>query len=314
MGLQKQKISNGVNKLFNKKKHFFILAFSALLLPYSVFASTMYIDTDHSDFFVGDTILFNVRIDSEGKNINAVEGEVLLDHAADGVSLTDINTAGSKFSLWLSKPFPSENNISISFTGGSPGGLISKDAVVFNIVLKLQEAGQVALSPSNIGVYLNDGQGTKDEVSIKDLIINVLPKISDAKAVDDWNVIISNDKTPPEPFEITLGKDPSIFDNQYFVSFFTADAESGVAYYEVQEGERGFVRAESPYILQNQSLKNLIKVKAIDKASNERIEELIPPTPTTLFNKNILFWIVAFIIVTVILYVFWRNFRRKIKI
>ena len=307
MGLQKQKISNGVNKLFNKKKHFFILAFSALLLPYSVFASTMYIDTDHSDFFVGDTILFNVRIDSEGKNINAVEGEVLLDHAADGVSLTDINTAGSKFSLWLSKPFPSENNISISFTGGSPGGLISKDAIVFNIVLKLQETGQITLSPNNIGVYLNDGKGTKDEVSIKNLIINVLPKISDAQSADDWSNIISNDKTAPESFEITPGKDPSIFDNQYFISFFTTDAESGVAYYEVQEGERDFVRAESPYLLQDQSLKNLIKVKAVDKAGNERIEELAP-SKMPLYQ---IFIIIGIIIVGIIILKIRRRLWRK---
>ena len=307
MGLQKQKISNGVNKLFNKKKHFFILAFSALLLPYSVFASTMYIDTDHSDFFVGDTILFNVRIDSEGKNINAVEGEVLLDHAADGVSLTDINTAGSKFSLWLSKPFPSENNTSISFVGGSPGGLISKDAIVFNIVLKLQETGQITLSPNNIGVYLNDGKGTKDEVSIKNLIINVLPKISDAQSADDWSNIISNDKTAPESFEITPGKDPSIFDNQYFISFFTTDAESGVAYYEVQEGERDFVRAESPYLLQDQSLKNLIKVKAVDKAGNERIEELAP-SKMPLYQ---IFIIIGIIIVGIIILKIRRRLWRK---
>ena len=103
-----------MNKLFNKKIYFFILAFSAALLPHSVFASTMYIDTNHSDFFVGDAILFSVRINSENKNINTVEGKVLLNYLADAVSLTDINTSGSEFSLWPSKPFPSESNTSIS--------------------------------------------------------------------------------------------------------------------------------------------------------------------------------------------------------
>lgn len=296
----------------NKKNYFFILALSAILLPYSVFASTVYIDAGHPDFFVGDTILFSVRVDSENKNINAVEGEVLLDHAADGVSLTDINTAGSKFSLWPGKPLPSASNTSISFAGGSPGGFNSKDAVVFNIVLKLQETGQITLLPNNIGVYLNDGKGTKDEVSVKDLIINVLPKKSDAQSADDWSTIISNDKTAPESFEIIVSQDPSIFDNQYFISFFTTDAESGVAYYEVQEGERDLARTESPYLLQDQSLKNLVKVKATDKAGNERMEELMPPVPVIPFYKNILSWIVILIIIVAIFYVFWRNFRRKI--
>ncbi len=299
----------------NSKKIYFILAFSAIFLPSSVLASSVYIDTNHSEFFVGDTILVSVHVDSESKNINAVEGEVLLDHAADAFSLTDINTSGSQFSLWPIKPLPSEHNARISFAGGAPGGFVSKDAIVFNIVLKLQKAGQIALSPNNIEVYLNDGKGTKDEVSVKDLIINVLPKKSDAKAADDWSRIISNDKTAPESFEITIGQDPSIFDNQHFVSFFTTDAESGVAFYEVQEGERGFVRTESPYVLKDQSLQSLVKIKAVDKAGNERIEELMPFAPTVPFYKNILFWIAVFIIIIIVIfYVFWRNFRRKMKI
>lgn len=306
----KSKMQNFNSKLKIAFRTGLILALSAVFLPYSVFASTVYIDTNRSEFFVGDTVLFSVRINSENKDINTVEGEVLLDYSAGAVSLVDINTAGSAFSLWPGKPTPSENNINISFTGGSPGGLISNNAIVFNIVLKLHEQGQVALSLGNIGVYLNDGKGTKDKVSIKDLIINVLPKISDAEPTDDWGTIISNDKTAPEPFEITLGKDPSVFDNQYFISFFTTDAESGVAYFEVQEGERDFVRAESPYVLKDQSLKNLIKVKAIDKAGNERIEELLPPAPPAVQYQTYLIWVV--IILTGLIFLFWF-WRRKIK-
>lgn len=303
-----------VGVLFNNKIKLFILACSAVLLPHSVFASTIYVDTKHSEFFVGDTILFSVRVDSENKDINTVEGEVLLDYLADTASLADINTAGSQFALWPSKPFPSENNTSVSFVGGSPGGFISKDAIVFNFVMKLRETGQITLSPNNIGVYLNDGKGTKDTVSVRDLTINVLPEKLDAPSADDWNTIISHDKTAPESFEITLGKDPSIFDNQYFISFFTTDAESGIAYYEVQEGAGDFVRMESPYLLQDQSLKNLIKVKAIDKAGNERVEEFMLPTPTTQLYKNTPYWIVLFLVITVILYVLWKKTRRGIKI
>lgn len=302
-----------MNKFFNKKIRLFLLACSAVFLPHLVLASTLYIDTDHTDFFVGDTILFRVRIDSGNTDINAVEGEVSLDYSADAVSLTDINTAGSKFSLWPAKPFPSENNTSISFVGGSPGGLLSKDAIVFNLVLKLQKAGQITLSPYKIGVYLNDGKGTKDAVGVRDLTINVLPEKSDAPSADDWDAIIANDKAAPESFKVTLGKDHSIFDNQYFISFFTTDAQSGVAYYEVQEGGSGYVRTESPYLLQDQSLKNLIKVKAIDKAGNERIEEFMPSTPTAPLDKNVAFWIVVLLVITVISYVFWKKIGRKIR-
>lgn len=298
-----------MNILFNKKIFFFILVLSAVLLPYSVFASTLYIDTDRSDFFVGDTIQFTVRINSENKEINAVEGEILLDYLTGAASLADLNTAGSPFSLWPDKPLPSENNTSVSFVGGSPGGLISTDAIVLNILLKLQKPGQITLSPNNIEVYLNDGKGTKDNVSINALQINVLPEQSDAPSVDDWNTILSNDKIAPESFDITLGRDPSLFDNQYFISFFTTDAESGMAYYEVQEGKGTFVRAESPYVLTDQSLLNVITVKAVDKAGNERVAKFMPTAPS---NMRLLFWIVAIlIVVSAITVMLWQSIRRK---
>ena len=124
-----------MEKIISNKKIYFLLVFSAIFLPYSAFASNVYIDTSHPDFFVGDTIMFSVRVDSENKNINAAEGSVLLDYLTESVSLIDINTSGSKFSLWPGKPLPSESNTSISFAGGSPGGFSSKDAIIFNIVL-----------------------------------------------------------------------------------------------------------------------------------------------------------------------------------
>lgn len=294
------------------KKIYITFALAAVFLPRSVFASTVYISTDRSDFYVGDSIIFTLRVDSENKKINSIDGGVVLDYPTESVSLVDINTAGSGFSLWPTKPLPSLNNTSISFAGGYPGGFTSKDAIVFNAVLKLQKTGTVTLSPNNIGVYLHDGKGTKDGVNIKNLAINVLPKTSDAEPTNDWSTVIASDKTAPQSFEVTRGKDPFIFGNQHFISFFTTDLASGVAYYEAQEGDRGFTRAESPYLLQDQSLASIIQVKAVDKAGNEKIEKLMPPL-AALFNKNILFWIFILLVVVALVYVLWRKFKRKLK-
>ena len=59
--------------------------------------------------------------------------------------------------------------------------------------------------------------------------------------------------------------------------FATIDKTSGVDYYEVKEGKHDFQRAESPYLLEDQSLRSKISVRAVDKAGNERIAEIIPP-------------------------------------
>ncbi len=297
----------------NFKSSFFILIFTFSIFPLFVFASNVYIDTRNPDFFVGDTIMFSVRIDSENKNINVVEGSVLLDYLAESVSLIDINTAGSKFSLWPGKPLPSASNTSISFAGGAPGGLNSKDAIIFNIVLKLQKVGQITLAPNNFSVYLNDGKGTKDGVNVKNLVIDVLPKKPDYKSVDDLSSLTSNDKTPPEFIEAIISHDSYVFDNQYFVSFFAVDKDSGIAYYEIKEGDHDFVRAESPYVLQDQSLKSIVQIKAVDKAGNESIvTPEIAALPGALY-KTYLTWIIIGLVIAAIIFWLWRLWTSRSK-
>jgi len=291
----------------NFKSSFFILIFTFSIFPLSASASTAYIDAQHSEFFEGDTIMFSVRVDSENKNINAVEGNVRLDYITESVSLVDVNTAGSKFSLWPGKPLPSENNTSISFAGGIPLGLNSKDAIIFNIVLKLQEVGQITLTPNNFSVYLNDGKGTKDEVSVKNLVIDVLPKKLASQAVDDWNTITSNDTTPPEPFLIYLGQEGSVFDGKKFLSFSTTDTQSGIAYYEVIEGDLPPVRSNGTYILREQDKSVKVTIIAYDTSGNFK-KEVYNPKYSYFNFKNIA--IIIVIIFAIFLFVIYKK-RKK---
>lgn len=54
------------------------------------------------------------------------------------------------------------------------------------------------------------------------------------------------------------------------------DKQTGIDYYEVKEGEGNWVKTESPYLLKDQARQSVIQVKAVDKASNERIETIQP--------------------------------------
>lgn len=281
-------------KIAPDKKIYFTLLLSVLFLPSSLYASIVYIDSSRSEFFVGDTVLFNVRVDSEKKSINALEGSVMLEYLPNMVSLIGINTSGSPFSLWPSRPLPSENNTSISFAGGSPGGLTSQDAVVFNIAVKLQKEGRLLLAPSAIGVYLNDGKGTKDQVRVKSLVIDILPPKSNSQPTDDWSSLTSNDTTPPEPFEIYAGQEGSVFDGRKFLSFSTTDGQSGVAYYEVLEGNLPPVRANDTYILQEQNKSVKVTVTAYDSSGNAR-KSIYNSTPYSASNLMILLIVVVLV-------------------
>jgi len=126
------------------------------------------------------------------------------------------------------------------------------------------------------------------------------------------------DTTPPEPFEPQIGQDPKVFEGKYFLSFATVDKMSGIDYYQVLEADRGGYQfgtkkkaewkiAKSPYLLEDQSLRSVIKVKAIDKAGNERIAEILPPPPKLTW-KDI---IIPLLILIGIGIIWWLIRKRK---
>src|SRR3989344_3267268 len=142
-----------MKKLLKNKINIIIII--VIFLPYSVFASTIYLETARTEFFVGDTILVDVKVDSENKDINTVEGNISLKYLPDTVVVKDISLSRSSFSLWPNKPSLSEDLKNIFFVGGSLGGLNSKDAILFKIVLDLKKTGQITLNPTDFSIYLN---------------------------------------------------------------------------------------------------------------------------------------------------------------
>lgn len=109
----------------------------------------------------------------------------------------------------------------------------------------------------------------------------------------DWSKEVSRfkamiDSTPPEDFEPQIGKDPAVFGGRYFLSFAARDKTSGIDHYEVSETPRiawkrieKWKMAKSPYLLRDQNLKSIVKVKAVDKAGNERIAKVVLPYKIT---------------------------------
>jgi hypothetical protein len=116
------------------------------------------------------------------------------------------------------------------------------------------------------------------------------------------------DSVPPQEFKPEIDRDLSIFEGKYFLSFITMDEISGIDYYEIKEGKRNFERVKSPYLLKDQSLRSKILVKAVDKAGNERISEIIPPAKPFPYEIVILILIGATVIWWLI-----KNLKLKAK-
>jgi len=115
------------------------------------------------------------------------------------------------------------------------------------------------------------------------------------------------DTTPPKNLTLRIGNDSSLFNGKHFLSFAASDKTSGIDHYEIIEGEyrkqEKWETATSPYLLKDQNLQSVIRVKAIDKAGNEEIAEIIPP------KKPFSYWIVGLSLLGGAVVIWW--FRKK---
>jgi hypothetical protein len=242
-------------------------------------------------------------------SINVIEGSVLFDK--EKFEVRELSIGGSILSLWAQNPSFSNLAGTISFVGGTPDGF-KGDGLILKAILRAKEAGEGTFSYlDDFALFLADGKGTRVKpifspltLSIKNRLPNVLPK-------NEWEEFIIGDTTPPVFVEAIISKDQRLFDGKSFISFFATDKDSGIAYYEVKEGESVFVRATSPYVLENQTLGITIELKAVDAVGNEVIitpqVSVSPEVPAAKY----LIWVFALIIVLAVIFMLYRKIKNK---
>jgi hypothetical protein len=283
------KMQNSKIKMQNYNSKFKIIIFSIfifLFLPLFVKGAILYFEPSKGEYHLGDTFIVDLRIDTEGECINTVKA--IVSFPKDLLEAKDFSTGNSILSLWLEGPKIDQKEGLISFVGGIPGGFCGPlpgepekpnllGRIIFRVVSRDVPRGLAEISfKEDSQVLLNDGFGTPAKLTLKEAIFTILPEKAEVPR-EEWQEELTKDDIPPEPFEIKISQDPSIFGGKYFIVFSTTDKQTGIDHYEVKEGKRDWKRAESPYLLEDQSLKSIILVKAVDKAGNERIAEYIPP-------------------------------------
>lgn len=258
------------------RKSFFKIIFVLLFLPSFGFGAILYFEPEKESLVKDDIFLVSLILDTEGEKINAAEVEI--GFSQENLEIFDISLANSIFVFFPKEP-QLEKEGKIYFVGGVPHGFEGKGKILtlaFKVISEQKQETEILILPSS-QVFLNDGKGTKAFLKTKKAVFSLNEK--KAFPQNEWEKILKEDKNPPEPFEIVLAKDPLIFEGKYFIAFYTKDNESGIDHYEVKEGKRPWKIAKSPYLLEDQTLKEPIFVKAVDKAKNERIAKLFPKKP-----------------------------------
>lgn len=279
--------------------------FLFLLLPLASHAASLYIDPASSSIARGDAIKLSVRLDTDeaaGECVNAVDGVI---HYSENIAPVDISIGDSILSMWVEQPIINSIDRTITFAGGIPNGYcgrIAGDPRLTNTLVELifrspgfsigssddgPNVATVGFAPES-AAYLNDGFGTKAELTSYGATIELLD-VPGTSLSDTWREELLDDEIAPEEFSISLQKDTSAFGGKYFIEFNTSDKQTGIDQYQVIEEPLSQIdmfawgRADapwevtrSPYVLNDQSLNSVIRVKALDKAGNEYVATLIP--------------------------------------
>jgi len=267
----------------------FGLSFCILIFAFCISgraeAAILYLESSQNEYRQGQTFVVEARIDAEGECINTVKAD--LSFPKDVLEAIDFGRGGSILNLWLKPPEINQTQGLISFIAGIPGGYCGKlsgdpgsSNLLGKIVFKAKEinGGEPSVEVEFLDssqVLLNDGLGTSAKLTAKRIALKILLKGTEVPE-DEWDKELKKDTLPPEPFNIEVHQDASVFEGKYFITFSTADKQTGIDYLEIKEGKKEWKKGESPYLLEDQSLRSIIKVRAMDKAGNERVAEYMP--------------------------------------
>lgn len=279
----------------------FVAVFFAVVPQFSL-AATLYLEPIQAEIYPGDSIAVAVRLDTdEGECINVVDGVITF---PDNIVPVDISLGNSILPVWVEEPRIDSTNKRITFAGGIPNGYcgrIAGDPRLTNTLLEIifqapgLRIGSKDVDPvaridftNESQVLLNDGAGTPAALRTVGADVTVYTTPS-GNTVDEWSERVAEDDTPPNDFTISLQQDKSIYAGRYFIVFNTTDKQSGIDHYEVIEEpldefdlflwggvEAPWIDARSPYLLEDQSLNSVIRVRAFDKAGNTYVATLIP--------------------------------------
>jgi hypothetical protein len=289
------------------KMMLFVLAFT-LVVPTSAFGASLLFSPSDVSTTLGSKFSVKLLIDTEGEKVNAIEGVI---NVPDGLKVFDILHGSSLLTFWVERP--NFRGGKIYFSGVTPGGFFGPydlssgtfrgPGELLTLVIKSEDQGEQIMDIESITVLLNDGSGTQTISRTSNFTYNY----SDQEV----EFVETKDNTLPDDFTPEIIQD-ELFDNKYVLIFSTRDGQSGISHFEIKEGKRDWVVAESPYIIKDQILRTSLMVKAIDNAGNVRIVEVVEGEvgKSLLRYGNISIIIIILIFVLLVLWISKRQKRR----
>ena len=252
-----------------------------IMSPAAASAASLYLDPAEGTYGPGDTFILSVRLGNDDTCINAAHVE--LTYPKDSLRAVDFGKGGSIFPLFAEEPVLDTEHGLVTFSGGVPGGYCGRiegdpglsntlGRVVFTVTNSSAKKVSVDISTHSL-VYLNDGFGTSVSPKVTSAAISLAA--TPTQKENPWLAQVKSDTILPEPFDVEVQSTKGVFSGHYYLVFSTEDKQSGVDHYELLE-HAGWKTVTSPYEVRDASLLQQLRLKAVDKAGNERIANFSP--------------------------------------
>jgi len=153
----------------------FLTSIAVMLVVFSspkVFAAELIFKVVPNIVSEATSTVIEVTVDPQSKNLNVVEG--VLSFTGEASDKLDVSTdyKNSILSIWPTAPNYSSVNKSIQFTGGIPGGF-DRAGLLMRLNISSTSYGNIMISWAGGTAYLNDGKGTKEDLSARSIKLNL---------------------------------------------------------------------------------------------------------------------------------------------
>ncbi len=135
-----------------------ILLIVLFISPFLADAATLSVSPGTGVYSAGTTFTVQVVVNTQGKPINAAEGNLKFN--PNELSVVSVDRSNSIFNLWVTEPAFSNSAGTINFSGGLPSGYTGSAGRIFNITFRTKAAATARLSLTGGSVLANDGMGT----------------------------------------------------------------------------------------------------------------------------------------------------------
>jgi hypothetical protein len=229
-----------------------ILLFILLLIPSFSQAAPVELESSQDGRFV------RVLLTATTTPINGIEGVLKI---PEGAVVSNVRIGESIIQNWLEAPYAGEQEI--RFAGIIPGGFVGAATAGAGLsgpatLFTFSYSGSLSFELTDLTIYLHDGLGSKTVLQDAPAEIQTETRL----------IAPSEDRIPPEYVEATPLEDERIAEGRRVLVLSAFDAGSGIDYFEVQEGNGEWERAETVYVVKDVYGLQNIRLRAYDRAGN----------------------------------------------